>query len=62
MKNDTPITTTLWGPVDHLKTEEDIINYLEAAFETGDSELISAVKDDNARVRGLASTHSAIGN
>jgi probable addiction module antidote protein len=48
-----PITTTLWDPVDNLNTEEDIVNYLEAAFETDDPELISAVLGDIARARGM---------
>jgi len=41
-----PITTTLWDPVDNLNTEEDIMNYLEAAF--------AAVLGDIARARGMA--------
>jgi len=49
-----PITTTLWDPVDNLNTEEDIMNYLEAAFETDDPELIAAVLGDIARARGMA--------
>jgi probable addiction module antidote protein len=60
--NKEPITTTLWDPADHLDTEEDILNYIEAAFETDDPELISAVQDDIARAQGMASTNSAIGN
>jgi probable addiction module antidote protein len=53
MKKET-ITTTVWDPVDNLNTEEDIVNYLEAAFETDDPELISAVLGDIARARGMS--------
>jgi DNA-binding phage protein len=56
-----PIITTLWNPIDHLKTEEDIVNYLEAAQETDDPELIAAVKEDIAHSRAMASTRSAFG-
>ncbi len=55
MKDDF-FATSPWEPVDYLKTEEDIVTYLEAALETGDSKLISAVKEDIARTRGMAST------
>jgi probable addiction module antidote protein len=47
------ITTSLWDASDHLETEEDIIAYLEAALEDGDSTLISAVLGDIARAKGM---------
>ena len=39
--------------VDHLKTEEDMVNYLEAAFEDGDPSLIQAAIGDIAIARGM---------
>lgn len=48
------ITTTLWDASEHLETEEDILNYLEAALEDDDPELIAAVLGDIARARGMA--------
>lgn len=47
------ITTSLWDAADHLKTEEDIIAYLESALENGDPSLISAVLGDIAREKGM---------
>lgn len=48
------ITKTLpWDVVDHLKTEEDIAAYLEAAPEDGDPALIMAVLGDIARAKGM---------
>lgn len=45
--------TKPWDAADHLKTEEDIVNYLEAAFEDGDPSLIQAAIGDIARARGM---------
>ena len=53
MKKDT-ITTSLWDASEHLETDEDMIMYLEAAFEDGDPALISAVLGDIARAKGMA--------
>ena len=47
------ITTSLWDASDHLKTNEDIIAYLEAALEDGDPALISEVLGDIARAKGM---------
>jgi probable addiction module antidote protein len=47
-------TTTLWDASEHLTTDEDMANYLEAAFETNDSALISAALGDIARAKGMA--------
>jgi probable addiction module antidote protein len=46
--------TTSWDPADHLKTEEDMAEYLEAALEEGDSALIAAVLGDIARAKGMS--------
>ena len=45
--------TRLWDPAEHLKTEEDMAAYLEAAFEEGDPTLIAAALGDIARAKGM---------
>lgn len=45
--------TRPWNPADHLETDEDIVAYLEAAFEDGDPALIAAALGDVARARGM---------
>ena len=47
------ITTSLWDASEHLETDEDMVMYLEAAFEEGDPALISAVLGDIARAKGM---------
>ena len=47
------LTTTPWDVVEHLKTEEDMALYLEAALDEGDPALISAVIGDIARAGGM---------
>ena len=46
-------TTTPWDPVDHLKTEEDMVAYLEAALEEADPTLVAAALGDIARAKGM---------
>ena len=46
-------TTTLWDPAEHLKTEEDMAAYLEAALEESDPNLIAAALGDIARAKGM---------
>jgi len=46
-------STRPWDPADHLESDEDIVAYLEAAFEDGDPALIAAALGDVARVRGM---------
>ena len=53
MKKDS-ITTSLWDASEHLETDEDMVMYLEAAFEDGDPAVISAVLGDIARAKGMA--------
>jgi probable addiction module antidote protein len=48
------ITTSLWDASEHLETDEDMVMYLEAAFENGDPALISAVLGDIARAKGMS--------
>jgi probable addiction module antidote protein len=48
------ITTSLWDASEHLESDDDMVMYLEAAFEDGDPALISAVLGDIARAKGMA--------
>ena len=48
------IETKPWDAADHLRTEQDIVAYLEAAFEEGDSRLIAAALGDIARSQGMS--------
>ena len=45
--------TKPWDPADHLKTEKDIVAYLEAALEDDDSALVAAALGDIARAKGM---------
>lgn len=47
------LETLPWDASDHLETKEDIVAYLEAAFEVGDSALILAALGDISRSRGM---------
>ena len=42
-----------WDAADYLKTEEDIVASVDAAFEDGDPALIAAALGDVARARGM---------
>jgi len=45
--------TTPWDPADHLRTDEDMAAYLEAALEEGDPNLVAAALGDIARAKGM---------
>ena len=45
--------TRPWDAADYLETEEDIVAYLEAAFEDGDPRLVAAALGDVARAKGM---------
>ncbi len=45
--------TRPWDVAEHLKTEEDMAAYLEAALEEGDPALITAAMGDVARAKGI---------
>jgi len=45
--------TRPWDAADHLESDEDIVAYLEAAFDDGDPALIAAALGDIARARGM---------
>jgi probable addiction module antidote protein len=47
------ITTTIWDAADNIKSDEDAMAYLTAAFEEGDPSLIAAVLGDIARAKGM---------
>ena len=56
-------TFTPWDAADHLRSEEDIANYLEAAMEEAgdDAAYIAAVLGDIARARGIMDLAKATG-
>ena len=45
--------TRPWDAADYLETEEDVVAYLEAAFDDGDPGLIAAALGDIARAEGM---------
>lgn len=45
--------TAPWDPADHLKTEEDMVAYLEAALEEANPTLVAAALGDIARAKGM---------
>ena len=45
--------TRPWDAADYLEADEDVVAYLEAAFEDGDPGLIAAALGDVARARGM---------
>ena len=45
--------TRPWDAAEHLETKEDVVLYLEAAFEDGDPGLIAAALGDVARAKGM---------
>ena len=47
-------TISAWDAAEHLKSEEDMIAYLEAAFEENDPGLIAAAIGDIARAKGMS--------
>jgi probable addiction module antidote protein len=50
----TKVKTAPWDASEHLKTEEDMAAYLEAAIEDGDPVVISAAIGDIARAKGMS--------
>jgi probable addiction module antidote protein len=56
-----PIKTIPWDAAEYLETEEDMIAYLDAAFEDGDPALIMAVLGDIARAKGMSQVASEAG-
>jgi probable addiction module antidote protein len=52
---------TPWDLAEYLKTDDDIANYLEAAFDDGDPALIAAALGDIARAKGMSEVAKAAG-
>ena len=46
--------TRIWDAAEHLKTEEDMAAYLEAALEDDDPALVAAALGDIARAKGMS--------
>ena len=47
------VRTRKWDVVEHLKTDEDMAAYLEAALEEDDPALVAAALGDIARAKGM---------
>lgn len=45
--------TTTWDSAEHLRTDEDMAAYLEAALEQADPALVAAALGDIARAKGM---------
>ncbi len=43
-----------YNATDYLKTDQDVKEYLNASFETGDSKLIARALGDVARIKGMS--------
>jgi probable addiction module antidote protein len=54
MKKIAKIKTRPWDAAEHLKTEDDMAAYLEAALGDGDPALIAAALGDIARAKGMS--------
>ncbi|WP_045221346.1 addiction module antidote protein [Desulfonatronum thioautotrophicum] len=55
------VKTKEWDVVEHLRTEEDIAAYFEAALETEDPVMVLAALGDIARARGLSGMADDVG-
>jgi probable addiction module antidote protein len=53
-KKKTKLKTYPWDPAAHIKTEEDVIAYLDAALEDGDPAVVTAILGHIARSKGMA--------
>ena len=56
LRKDTAVTKTQtrpWDAADYVKTEGDIVAYIDAALDDGDPMLIATALGDVARVRGM---------
>ncbi len=45
--------TKKWDATEHLKSDEDMVAYLEAALEESDAALVAAALGDIARAKGM---------
>ncbi len=55
------IETHPWDPTEGLDTEEDMIDYLEAALELDDPWLVAAALTDIARAKGMPEVAQEVG-
>ena len=55
------VTTRVWDPGEHLRTEADVAAYLQASLDEGDTGLIMAALGDIARARGMSEVARAAG-
>ncbi len=53
--------TRPWDAADHLEDLDDVVAYLEAAFEDGDPRVIAAALGDVARSRGMSAVAAKAG-
>ena len=53
--------TRPWDPADYLEDEDDVVAYLEAAFEDGDPRVIAEALGDVARSRGMTAVAAKSG-
>ena len=53
--------TNPWDPAEHLKSDEDMAEYLEAALEDGDPSVVSAALGDIARAKGMTQVAKVAG-
>ena len=47
------LKTYRWDPARHIKTEEDVVDYLNAAFEDGEPCIVADILGDIARSQGM---------
>lgn len=59
--NDRAVTFSSNNAADYLKTDEDMLHYMEAAMEEGDPALIAAALGDIARARNLSQLARDVG-
>ena len=50
----TKTATQVWDAAEHLKSEDDMALYLQAALEEGDPGLVAAALGDIARAKGMS--------
>ncbi len=49
------VHTTRWDAAEHIRDDDDVAAYVEAAFEDGDPRVIAAALGDIARAKGMTS-------
>ena|ERR1700749_4482188 len=54
LKKKAKLKTFPWDPAEHIKTEQDVVAYLDAAFEDGDPAVVAAMLGHIARSKGMA--------